>query len=59
MLSPWCSLGRNVFVLIPLVILQGSSLKGVRVPGPMVESVDRGSVFSGHPRERYITVPLQ
>ena len=44
----WCSLGKNVFVSILLVIFLGSLLKGsadqVHGPGPMV-----GSVFSGHP----------
>ena len=38
----WSSLGKNVFISIPLVIFLGS-------PGPMVGSVDRESVFSGHP----------
>ena len=50
----WCSLGKYVFLAIPLVIFIGSLLRGssdqVHGPGPMVGSVDRGSVFSGHPK---------
>ena len=40
-------------VSIPLVIFLGSPLRGsmdqVHGPGPMVGSVERGSVFSAHP----------
>lgn len=47
-----------VEILIPLVILQGISLRGVRVPGPMVGSEDQGSVFSGHQRKLYTTFTI-
>ena len=49
----WCSLGKNDFISIPLVIFLGGLSRGsadqLLGPGPLAGSVDQGSVFSGHP----------
>ena len=43
----WCTLGKSMFVLIPLVIFLGSTLRG---SVDQIGSGDQGSVFSGHPQ---------
>ena len=58
----WCSLGKKVFVLIPLVIFLCSPLRRsaqqVHGPGPMVGSMDQGSVFLGHPSNTCLLLAL-